>query len=245
MDLRTSFELFGILIGFLIGFFSYRIFINTRGGSRGWKYIAIGSFSFFVWALIQVIFTLIWPLEAIRIFAGFLTWSLIAALLPLGYMQLNLDFGKEMPRFFRPKAFLITFGIFWLVLLLINLIMPFDSILYELAGISLVTLTVFAWVGGVYPAYRLWWDSKNWMFLMLFLFVLLIPFGTGLGAYTHGCCFSEDVPACNQITTQYANVLYIPCIEGILNIGAYYNLLEMPIILILAAGLIGLWKKLR
>ncbi|MFW5990941.1 MAG: hypothetical protein ACOCQX_01800 [Candidatus Nanoarchaeia archaeon] len=249
MDIAILFRLTGIFVGILLGVFSTLIFINTRGGSKGWKYIAGAGVIFFLWSITQLIFTMFYEWYEIKVFMSFITWVVVGTFMPLGYMRLGLDFGQKMPRFFSPKPFLITVGVLWALLLILNLVvMPFTSILQEIAGVAHIIMTVMLWAGAVYPVYLLWKASRNWVWLFLLLFAVFLPIGSGLGSYSHACCSHSEEQfedACAEISVHYADVVYLPCSQGALGVAKLYNLIELPFIVLLAIGHIGIWKQLR
>ncbi|MFO7711271.1 MAG: hypothetical protein R6V53_05895 [Candidatus Woesearchaeota archaeon] len=245
MEVQLLFRLLSIVLGCTIGFFSFRVYQGTQGSTRGWSYIAIGGFMLCLWAIVQTIVQLLFNAPNIKILSGLL-FGVIAIVLPLGFVSLCRAFKINLPDMLSNRNLLIIFGLYWIIMLGINLMLPFDNLLMEISGIAHLALTFMFIIGAIYPSYKLWQTSGNWIWFLLLLFVVIVAISIIPGAYTSGCCngnFAEE-PVCSSVKLDYAEVVPLPCNASILAFSQYYHIPLLVGIIFSLVAFYGLWKKL-
>lgn len=237
-----------LILGILVGFFSMRIFLDTKGRSRGWRYLGISGLFVFLWTVALTILT---PLGfiSLKLLISSICWLVIGTIFPLGLIILGLDLGKRMHPFFHTKPFLSTVVFLWTLLIFINIIvLPYDSLLLEIAGISRIVMAITFLVTALLPVFLLWRDSLSWAWFMMLLFVIIMPISVIMGSYANGCCLREGQTyqsLCKDLSIQYADTLYPPCNAQLLSISYFYIYLETMSYIFFGLALFGLWRTNR
>ena len=54
--LSIIFRIAAIIIAFIVGVLDYKVYINTRGATKGWVYFSAGAISLLIWALLVMFF---------------------------------------------------------------------------------------------------------------------------------------------------------------------------------------------
>ncbi|MFP4423901.1 MAG: hypothetical protein ACLFP2_01590 [Candidatus Woesearchaeota archaeon] len=194
-------------------------------------------------AIVQTIGQLFFHAPNIKILSGIL-FGIIAILLPIGFVSLCRAFKINLPDILSNRNLLIIFGLYWIIMLGINLMLPFNNLLMEISGIAHLALTFMFIIGAISPSYKLWQTSGNWIWFLLLLFVVIIAIS--LIPYKSGCCngnFAEE-PVCSSVKLDYAEVIPLPCNASILAFSQYYHIPLLVGIILCLGAFYGLWKKL-
>ena len=183
------FRLLSIVLGLVLGFFSYKIYATTKNGTNsGWFYMSVAGLMLCIWACLQAITVLFFDLPTLKIISSLVCFSVISLVVPLGIINLNKSFKIDIPKFFGEKSMYLIYFSLWAVFIVFNLVIwRFNSVLMELAGIAHLMLSLMFFFS-LYPAYKLWRTTKVWTWLLIFLFVFFTAISIIPGAYTSGCC---------------------------------------------------------
>lgn len=243
MEIMALFRIAAIFLGLVFGFFSYRIFILTKGSSNGWTYMSIAGIVLSFWAIIQVAFIENFLIVNLTSFVGF---TAIGVLLPLGFITLNRNFGIQLCSFFSGKSLAGFYAGGWAILLILNLLVLKPAFpLAELAGIAHFLLRVMA-LYTIYPLFKMWRQRGRWFWLLNVIFVTLIGVSIIMGAYFAGGCEKMDEPIemCNSLSTHYSEILPMPYPEGVVSVTSFYHGLLLPGLVAGAIGFVGIWRQL-
>jgi hypothetical protein len=256
MELFVVFRLLSIVLGLVLGFFSYKIYITTKDGTnRGWFYLSVAGLMLCIWACVQAITVIFFDLPTVKIISSLVCFSVISLVVPLGIINLNKSFRIETHKFFSEKSLYIIYLGLWTVLIFFNLIIwQFSSILMEFAGIAHLMLS-FMFIFALYPAFKLWRTTKVWTWLLIFLFVIFTAVSIIPGAYTSGCCNDRkanvlnsindaNVNACEKLQLDYAEIIPLQCSNDALLITKNYHYLLLTGIVIAVVAFYGLWRKI-
>ena len=247
MDLFIIFRLVSVILGLAIGFFSFRIYQITKGSSA-WFYMVLGGTFLCIWACLQSIFILWFPeMRILTILSSLICFSVISYVVPIAIVKLNNSFGISLPKFFSEKSITVLYIVFWLVLLVINLIMPFANLLMELAGIAHLMMTIMLIII-IYPTYLLWKKTKVWIWMLLLLFVIIGAFSIGMGAYKGGCCNDHKLDSgsvCDTIKMDYSETIPLPCNSTAVSISALDSIPLTISVLLVVVAFYGMWRRLK
>jgi len=248
ITIPVLFRLLVIPIGLLIAFFSYRIFILTKGGSAGWKYMAMVGLSFSLWAISQIVFKLLVDSALIRMSAGSLLFGIIIIFAPLSPIVLARDLKlSEKARLITVKRYFLYIIPLSVIIILFNTMDPYFILLSEV--ISLTHIMVgFAMMPMAYTLFFVWRETKNRAWFFVFAFISITAIAVFMGVYSGNCCGADGEysgsPVCSSYTNDYIAVTPVDCAADILPITLQWN---MFLIVGVVLGLIGfylLWKPM-
>ncbi|MFW6450560.1 MAG: hypothetical protein ACOCZ6_05905 [Nanoarchaeota archaeon] len=103
----------------------YLIYINTRDATKGRTCFSTSAMSFMFWVITAMLFMVVFPNDALRLFTGALFLGLISIFIPYGYTKLANDFGVKMPSFVKAHYVLGLVIATYMVFVLLNLGKPF------------------------------------------------------------------------------------------------------------------------
>ena len=238
-----------IPIGILIAYFSYEIFALTKGGSKGWRYIAIAGLCFSAWAICQIVFTLLFDSALVRMMLGTFLFGLIVILAPLGPIILVNDMKlSPRARLFTVKRYLLYIAPISALVIAYNVIDP--STIFIAGALSITHLLVgFALLPMAYATFFLWRESKSLSWAFIFAFVSILSISVFMGVYSGSCCGTDGAyygnPVCSSYDTDYVSSLPVSCSAGVLAVTLKWNYLQIIAVL---SGLVGfylLWNPMR
>ncbi len=189
------FLLFG---GIVIAYFSYNIYTKTKGGSRGWAYLAICGIVLGIYSFNDSISLMINipPIQNIqKLILDGVSYFLLNLFMCLGVIELIEGFGLKKSKFLNKKFFLILFSLIVIVLFTYNLITPNFGFLPESVSIT-ISLFLFTFPFSFYGFYVLWKNTKLLAWFLILISTIFLFFGS----------FSEQVCA-NSCTWEYNKVL--------------------------------------
>jgi hypothetical protein len=243
------FRSIAIIIAIIIAFFSYKIYLVTKG-VKGWFYLVLSGLSLFLWAITAQIFSFI-DMSYTRYVTGIITLCLMAFFVPVAYTRLVIDFKISKPKwlntFFSGS---LVIGIF-LIILIINIIrldqLSQQTFLRVLLSVSHLTLGL-SLTYAIIPTYYLMKSTRRSPWILAFLFCILVAFGINLGQYYSTCCWEgsslSHEPVCSQYKMDYVPVYGTECNNGILSIGGFYQIFLITGIILGAVSFYQLWKKM-
>lgn len=243
------FRLIVIPIGLLFAFFSYSIYNHTRGGSRGWMYMAIAGISFSAWAIVQILFGVVLDNADLRMGLGSLLYGMIVMFAPAGPIKLAIDMKlSSRARMITIRRYVYYIVPVMLVVSAFSVMDPYINALNEVISLMHV-LVAFSLIAMSYTTFYLWRETENRAWFFIFFFVSLVSLSTFMGAYSGGCCNSDGYyygnPVCSSYGGDYVNVIPLACNAGILPVTLQWNVFQIVSVL---SGLIGfylLWKPMN
>jgi hypothetical protein len=221
------FRIASIFMGILVAYFTYRIYVMTKGGSKGWKYMAITGASLFLWATFQVIFSLFITGDLarfIRIISGTILFPIITIYGLLCPIALLKDMEIKKHKFLTERNAWYYFLSLMILLLFYNLLLIFpQEIFSELLSVA-HDLVPLCFIFATYGYYLLWKGTKKGVWIVMYLGTLLIVVGTILNSLSANCCGTPDISQNLKSLCQegyrydYVASTPIPCelIKGIL-----------------------------
>ena len=238
------FRIVAVFLGLTFGFFSYKIFVLTKGSVKGWTYLTWTGLVLSAWAVLQTVLTDNPLVVDVSSFVGFLA---IGVLLPLAFIKLDKSFGITLHKFFSKNVMLTIYGSLWAILLVLNFfILEFSNIMSELAGISHFLLSIMA-IYAIYPSYKMWRQTGKWFWMLMFVFIVCIGVAVMLGAYASAACYEkpDDFEACEGFSAVYPEVVPLPYISGLIAVTSKYHVILITGMVLGAIGLYGLWRQLK
>jgi hypothetical protein len=250
------FRSLAIIIGLLMAFFSYKIYRNTQGASRGWVYMVAFGISLFLWSSTAMFFKVIVNDFVIRAITGSIFLFSLAYLVPLSYTYLVKDFNFNRPNWLTPR-----FVIFFVtsVLILLFAINIFDNLLTglflnKLLSIIHLTLAISVLFSAI-PTYCLMKATKKAPWILAFLFSLIIGLGLNLGAYYDNNCWGNSEfggplvktadKSCVGYDLDYVQVYQLPASPAIAAVGKVYQLFLLLGLILGDLSFFILWRRLR
>lgn len=239
------FRVAAIFIAILFAFFCYRIYILTKGGSKGWLYIAISCMLLSVWSVIVVIFSRVFDVEIIRLWATVLIMIPISFLGPLGLLKLLNDLKVKVWLLANKRNFILYNVTVWVVMLAYNFMTPMISVSNELASMAhfMIPATFFPMT---YTSWKLADATKQKAWKLLLGFVFFIALGVLLGTYLGSCCGEggdlTGQPTCASYGADYTNIYPVLCITGLVQFSMLYNAIEIVGLVFGLAAFYLLWK---
>jgi len=242
----------GTILGLVITFFSLRIYSLTKGGSVGWKYIAIVGIAMGIWSISGMAYDFIrFPVE-INIIIGIVSLFIISFLSPMGTFSLVKDMQLGMNSFFENKNtrrnYIIYYFSIFIPVLLFNLLVSPKDILLEIHSV-VQFMIVFGTVPMTYSLYVLWRAIKKpaWMFMMLF--GIIISLSQAMAVYVGGCCGDGGALTSNQVcstyTLSFVETLPLYCDQAIISAFSVYRSIDLIAFVIAIIGFFLIWKSME
>jgi hypothetical protein len=240
-----------IVIGLLMAFFSYKIYKNSIGASKGWFYMAIFGSSLFLWSFSATLFKML-NLFMPRIIFGIIFLMMMAIFVPLAYTKLIKDFKFDVPKWLTPKFSLFIVIVIYFTVLISNILsgeMLYSTNLFmrKLLSISHWTLglvTIYALV----PTFYLMKITKKLPWILAFVFCVIVAIGLNIGQYYNGCCWDAGALSTDKVCIgydlDYTSVYPEVCYAGIAGIGKIYQLFLLVGIIIGDISFYKLWRSL-
>ncbi len=248
IGIAEGFRIISIIIGLLIGYFTYMIHRFTEGGSKGWEYFAIGGLSLTLWSTLQVVFSLIINSPVPRIILGTVTLPLIAIFSSIGPVKLLEDMNIKKPKWLTIRNVLYYFILVIIALSLYNFLTPFNYPLNEILSIAHDTIP-FCFLVGTFGFYLLWKETKLKSWLMIKIGTVLIIVGTILNSYSGNCCGPgepmQSLSQCARYSFDYVASTPFSCLESLISISLFGSLFLIIGILFYTIGFGTLWSKMR
>ncbi|MFW5990669.1 MAG: hypothetical protein ACOCQX_00430 [Candidatus Nanoarchaeia archaeon] len=234
------FRLLAILAGVLIGIFAFQIYTLSKGGLKGWKYIAIyGGFLCF-WAVSALITKLIGVTVLERI-TGIIGLLGMAVFVPYSYAKMTDELNLK-PSWFTAKISLGSTAAVFLLLLVLNVFKPtfLEYPLDKLLSISHFTLAITL-VFALIPLYVLSKNIKKSSWILATIATVVIFSSLMIGQHYDGCCAKEgeledNDSLCGDYDLPYVQVTDAPCFEPIVNFGKMYQAYLTVGVLLLAGS---------
>ncbi len=242
------FRILSIVLGLLIAFFTYDIYRKTKGGSKGWKYIAVVGLTLCAWAIFQVTFSGVIDLKIVRVITGVPLMFIIGIISPICPIFLVEDMGLRKPKWFNVKNLTYLYFIGFSLFFIYNFLTPFYDIGSELLSIELGMLSLWYVFTGI-GYYYLWKGTKTKIWMIITISSFLSVIGTGLPLYSGACCGPGEVLSgqelCVNYPYDYVSISPLPCFPEF-----YQFALTSIIFLIIAEFLfvIGFsifWKRMK
>jgi len=251
MEITISiiFRLLVIPIGLLIAFFSYRIYVLTKGGSNGWKYMAMSGLSFSFWAMSQIIFKYLIDSAVMRMSIGSFLFGIIIIFGPLSPIILARDLKlSEKARLMTMKRYIYYIIPLTAIIIAYNMIDPYFIILSEVISIFHVMLGL-ALITMSYALFFLWKETKNRAWLFIFSFIAIVTISVFMGVYSGNCCGANGEysgsPVCSSYTNDYVTVTPVICTASILPITLQWNTFMIVGVLLGVVGFYLLWRPMN
>ncbi len=248
IGIAEGFRIISIIIGLLIGYFTYMIHRFTEGGSKGWEYFAIGGLSLTLWSTLQVVFSLIINSPVPRIILGTVTLPLIAIFSSIGPVKLLEDMNIKKPKWLTIRNVLYYFILVIIALSLYNFLTPFNYPSNEILSIAHDTIP-FCFIIGVFGNYLLWKGIKSKVWFLIMISAISIIIGTGLISYSGNCCGPGEVLAgqeiCAKYPYDYVASTPLSCVEFLIPISLFGSLFLIIGVLLYAIAFGILWNRMR
>ncbi len=237
-----------IILGILIGYFAYRLYQLTKGGSRGWIILTVMGICLFFWATTAMVFAIV-DIPILRYLAGIIFLLGMAVTLPTGFARLAQDFGVKMPKWLNLTSVLGVVAVAFFGLLIGNVVTGnFDTPVVTLLTISHLTLGIAALIG-IIPTYLLSKATNQNPWKLALVFAILIGVGLNVGQYYNNCCHEDGIipgePICAGYDLDYNQVYAAPCVNGMVMIGQYYQITLLLGIIVLITSLYQLTSRLK
>ena len=242
----------GTLLGLVITFFSLRIYSLTKGGSVGWKYIAIVGIAMGIWSISGMVYDFIHFQAEISILIGIAGLFIISFLSPMGTFSLVKDMQLGMNSFFERKNTRRNYIIYYLSILipvlLYNLFVSPTNILKEIHS-SVQLMMVFGIVPMTYSLYILWKGIRKpaWMFMLIF--GIIISISQAMAIYVGGCCGEGEALAssdiCSSYTLLFVETLPLYCDQAIMSILIAYRSIDLIGFSVAILGFFLIWKSME
>jgi hypothetical protein len=245
MSVTEIFRSVSIIAGILIGLFAYRIYVLTKGGSKGWKYLTIAGMSLSIWASLQVIFMFILPIKLVRVIAGMFLFPLMAFFSPIATTTLLKDMKIKKPKWFTQKNMIYYFSLASVLLLIYNILTPFNDFLAEILSI-VHTLIPVSFILLVLGSYFIGKGTKQraWMLISAGSIALIV--GTALISYTGNCCGnSAGLKLCEGYVYDYVPSTPLPCVASILPVALNGAAFQLAGILLYCDAFLRIWKPME
>ena len=246
------------IIGIVVSYFCYDIYKLTKGGSKGWKYLAIGGISigvYAIWGSIDILFLSLNPFRQIIMFVFHIPFLFFFQFfMPLGTEALVSDLKIKRPKWYTKNNILYSIVFLYSLLITYNLLTPFKNFGDELASIVLFLLPIIN-IFACYGFYLISKQAKKLFWYILFIGGLIITLGVPGYQFYGICCegpsIGVDIRTLPEMCWGYEDpYIYAPvipeiCIKFLLPIFKI-----SPIFVILAAlmdgvGFILLWKSMK
>lgn len=246
------------VVGFLIAYFSFDIYRLTKGGSKGWKYMAYGCIPMGVYAIWGVFDTMLqfsipYRLEFLLLMTGLCVFML-QIFLPLGTQGIGKDIGARLPGWYTSRNILVFLAVIFLGLVAYNFMLPIAGVADEIVSIGFFSLAVMSGVCAVgYLAIARSTKKSAWWLLFLASLFMLLGFP---GYQMYGdCCGSAGWvaqmeftnPDCYGFINDYAfsAVIHGSCIPALLPL-ANYSMVSIIIATILYfIAFTMIWRSIK
>jgi hypothetical protein len=250
MELVIFFRYIAIILGLGIGFFSFGILRRSPVANKGWNYLAIGGISLSVWALIQtgtMFFITDEMLQStIKAVSSMIIFLFIGYLQLFVFIFLSKSFEIKINKLYTIRnANILFFGLLTL-LLIYNFIMPFNNVLYELAGISHLMMGLSFGII-LYLSYKIAKVTKKWFWVGNFIFTLLVFFGVMLGVIHTTSCNDDANPfnqICSGMNEEYAPVIPFFFNQFLISFSGIYHIFIILGLISAVLSYGGIYKKL-
>lgn len=245
--IMDAFRLFSVFISVLFTFICYRIYILTKGGSKGWVYGAVALVFLGIWATLNVVFSRIIDIEWLRVWVTITCYVMISVFAPLSTINLAKDMGAKLPRIFMQKGFIIYISSVFLVITAWYFLTPITNYDNKLASLMHLVLAV-SFLPAIYSSWKLSGAAKKIAWKLIFSFFVLLAAGFFMGVFAANCCGEggdfADQPACASYSADFINIFHNPC-AGFAGILMLYNLVELVGLVLGLVGFMLLWKPLE
>ncbi len=239
-----------IVSGILLLFLSILIYRKTRNATKGWFYLSMFGVSLFLWSSTAMGLkgdALFIP----RMLTGIVFLTGIAFFVIYSYSKLADDFWIQKPKWVNAKTAAIYMGVSYSLILIFNLIFRFDdfrtNLLPKLLSVTHWTVGL-AFLFAAIPTFYLFRSSKEARWGFAFLSCLIVGLGLNLGQYYDGCCGAGGQASENEICAEYdldyMMVYHAPCMESVIGIGKYYQLLLMLGTIFVDIAFFLIWRSL-
>lgn len=249
---RTS----AIIIGLLMAFFSYKIYRNTQGASKGWVYMVIFGITLFLWSSTAMFFKIIINDFIARAITGSIFLITLAYLVPLSYTTLLKDYNFAKPKWLTPRFAIFFVTGFFALLLIFNLSDNLFTGLFlnKLLSIIHMTLAISLLFTSI-PTYYLMKETRRAPWILSFIFCLIIGVGLNLGVYyTSNCWGNKELggalaknadPICAGYDLDYIQVYQLTAIPEFMTLGKVYQLFLLIGLIIGDISFFMLWRRLK
>lgn len=246
--LAEIFRFVAIFAGALIAFFTLRIYSLTKGGSEGWKYMAVGAVSLFLWATLQIIFSIVLDISIIRIITGIFFLPMIAVFITLSHIILVRDMKINRPFWFNKRVFTYCILALVIILLLYNFLTPFTAPLQELLSIAHLIVSL-SFLFTILGTFLLWRGTGNHAWALLMASGVIIFIGLSLIAYSVECCgiggIFHSSQECLGYHYDYVGVTMFVCNPSLISLSLNGSLLLLLAILLYCLAYYMLWKPME
>ncbi len=237
------FRLFSLVFALLGGVFSYLIYKLTKGGSKGWKYLAIGAISISLWGLSQLVFIII-NIQVIRVALSALFKFIFGVFILLGSIKLVEDMGIKKLNWLNTRNAIIYSFFVYFIFLIYNLLIPYENILIEMDTITMVT-NVFCLFPTSLNFYRLWKGTEIKKYAFLFLGSLGGFLGESLIPYIASACENISSYICTINPYEHAPVIPVMYIQPLVEFALYADAVLLFAESFFFLGFLLLWKVMK
>ncbi len=237
-----------VMLGLIGCYFAFRIYQLTKKGSNGWFYLALQGLFLFLWAATAMLFSML-DLPTARYISGIVLLLSIAISVAITYTKFVEDFGIKKPRWLNVTTTFSVLMVAFVLLVIGNLLTDnFDEPLVTVLSISHLTLGIAGLIA-IIPTVILVRATKQTPWKLALGYAIIIGLGLNIGQYYDNCCYEggelSESELCSDYDLDYIKVYNLPCYEGLVAIGQYYQISLLIGMIILPTALYQLTDRLR
>ncbi|MFW5990670.1 MAG: hypothetical protein ACOCQX_00435 [Candidatus Nanoarchaeia archaeon] len=226
-SITLIFRLLAVLGGVLIGVFAYQIYKFSKGGLKGWKYIAIyGGFLCF-WA-VTALLTKLMGVKILEYICGIIGLLGLSYYIPAAYTKLSGELNLKKPGWFNTKFSIVVVSVVIVALLVYNLLKPtfMDNPVSKILAIIHFTLG-FSMVLALIPLIILTKNIRKAPWVLLTLGTIILAASMLVGQHYAGCCGDygdmQEESVCEGYSLPYVQVTDAPCYGSMVQTGQFYQ----------------------
>ena len=209
-----------ILLAGIMVYFSYKIYKNTHGASRGWLFLSISGGLLAVWTSSAVLVKYIGSPAVISalLILETLVLFILCFIIPYSYSKLADDFRIPRPKWLTTKSIYFVGSAVIVSVILVNFFIgnfSDSSVIinrfYSIAHWSLSLCVLYACITVLCMVFA----TRKALWVYSLLFFLIVAVGMNTAQYYYGCCWTggelHSDAVCSAYNNDYVSVSGVGC----------------------------------